>query len=72
MEGDIIVEPPVWLTAREVADLFRVQPNTVYRWTNAGKLACIRTPGGQRRYDEAAVMCLYYAGGTEREPGGVT
>ena len=38
------------LTPREVAAMFRVDPKTVTRWAKAGKLTCIRTLGGIRRY----------------------
>jgi excisionase family DNA binding protein len=38
------------LTADEVARLFRVDPKTVRRWANAGKLPSFRTPGGGHRY----------------------
>jgi excisionase family DNA binding protein len=34
----------------EVARLFRVDPVTVVRWGNTGKLTAIRLPGGHRRY----------------------
>jgi predicted site-specific integrase-resolvase len=34
----------------EVAALFRVDPVTVTRWGNTGKLTAIRLPGGHRRY----------------------
>ena len=50
---------PRLLTPREVADLFRVDPKTVTRWAQAGKLGSIRTLGGHRRYDEQEVMNLY-------------
>ncbi len=40
----------VLLTPAEVAALFRVDPKTVTRWANAGKLSSIRTLGGHRRY----------------------
>ena len=46
------------MTPREVADLFRVDPPTVNRWADAGKLASIRTPGGHRRYRESEVRAL--------------
>jgi excisionase family DNA binding protein len=46
------------LTPSEVAVIFRVSPNTVTRWANAGKLAVIFTPGGTRRYSEAQVLAL--------------
>ena len=46
------------LTPAEVAALFRVDPKTVTRWANAGKLPSIRTLGGHRRYREAEVRAL--------------
>lgn len=42
----------------EVAALFRVDPKTVTRWAKAGKLACVRTLGGHRRYWRAEVDAL--------------
>lgn len=38
------------LTPQEVANLFHVDPKTVTRWADAGKLGAIRTLGGHRRY----------------------
>ena len=38
------------LTPAEVAALFRVDPKTVTRWAKAGRVDCIRTLGGHRRY----------------------
>ncbi|WP_395109839.1 BldC family transcriptional regulator [Actinomadura sp. SCN-SB] len=46
------------LTPAEVANIFRVDPKTVRRWAQAGKLTCIRTLGGHRRYREAEVRAL--------------
>ncbi len=34
------------LTVAEVAAAFRVDPKTVNRWTLAGRLRSVRTPGG--------------------------
>ena len=51
-------EPEPLLTPAEVAQLFRVDPKTVYRWAKAGKLTSIRTLGGHRRYREAEVRAL--------------
>jgi excisionase family DNA binding protein len=34
----------------EVSSKLRVDPRTVRRWANAGRLSYCRTPGGQRRY----------------------
>lgn len=46
------------LTPREVADLFRVRPDTVKRWADAGRIGYARTPGGRRRYREKEVRAL--------------
>lgn len=46
------------LRVREVAEMFAVDPKTVTRWAKEGKLPCIRTPGGHRRYRESAVLAL--------------
>lgn len=48
------------LTPGEVAQIFRVDPKTVTRWANAGKLRYIRTPGGHHRYLESAVQALLH------------
>lgn len=46
------------LTPGEVATLFRVDPKTVGRWAQAGRLPCVRTPGGHRRYRTSDVKAL--------------
>ena len=46
------------LTPGEVAGMFRVDPKTVTRWAQDGKLTSIRTLGGHRRYREAEVRGL--------------
>jgi excisionase family DNA binding protein len=56
------------LTPAEVATLFRVDPKTVTRWAQAGKLTSIRTLGGHRRYREFEVRELL-AGVPEQRPG---
>ena len=38
------------LTPSEVAELFRVNPKTVTRWSRAGKISAVRTLGGHRRF----------------------
>lgn len=38
------------LTPAEVAALFRVDPKTVTRWAQAGKIPSLRTLGGHRRF----------------------
>ena len=52
------VEAEPLLTPQEVAAMFRVDSKTVTRWAKAGKLTCIRTLGGHRRFREAEVRAL--------------
>jgi len=49
---------PQLLAPREVAALFRVDPKTVTRWAQEGKLTAIRTLGGHRRYRADEVYAL--------------
>ena len=50
--------PEPMLTASEVAAVIGVNPKTVTRWAKAGKLPCIRTLGGHRRYRESDIRAL--------------
>ena len=52
------VDAEALLTPAEVAQLFRVDPKTVTRWANTGKLTALRTLGGHRRYRECEVRNL--------------
>ena len=46
------------MTPAEVASMFHVDPKTVTRWAQSGKLSSIRTLGGHRRYRESEVREL--------------
>lgn len=46
------------MTPKQVAAEFMVDPKTVTRWAQAGKLHSIRTLGGHRRYRRSQVMAL--------------
>ncbi len=46
------------LTPGEVATMFKVDPKTVARWVQSGKLSSIRTLGGHRRFRELEVRAL--------------
>lgn len=46
------------LTPGEVATMFRVNPKTVTRWANTGKITAVRTLGGHRRYVENEIRDL--------------
>ena len=39
-----------WLTVGEAAKFIGVSEPTLRKWTDAGKIAVFRTPGGHRRY----------------------
>ncbi len=56
------------LTPGEVAVLFHVDPKTVTRWANTGRLGCIRTLGGHRRFREPEVMELLQIRSPNDEP----
>lgn len=49
---------PSLLTPGEVATMFRVDPKTVTRWANAGKITAVRTLGGHRRFVETEIRGL--------------
>jgi excisionase family DNA binding protein len=44
------------MTPAEVAAVLHVDANTLARWSDAGKLTAIRTPGGHRRYLASEVV----------------
>ncbi|WP_243711362.1 BldC family transcriptional regulator [Actinomadura sp. KC216] len=50
------------MTPSDVAKMFCVDPKTVTRWANDGKLASIRTPGNVRRFSRQQVEYLMYGG----------
>lgn len=61
------------LTPAEVAILFRVDPKTVTRWAETGRLPCLKTPGGHRRFRESHVRELLARSlgqGAHRPPAG--
>jgi len=51
----------ILMTPAEVAALFRVDPKTVTRWADAGKMTAVRTLGGHRRYRRDEVQNLLVA-----------
>jgi len=40
-------------TSSQAAEYLGVSLATIRRWTDAGHVACYRTPGGQRRFSRA-------------------
>lgn len=54
-------DPSDLMTPGEVAVMFRVDPKTVTRWCQMGRISSIRTPGGHRRFFRAEVEELLAA-----------
>lgn len=46
------------LTPAEAASVLGVDANTLARWSRAGRLSAVRTPGGHRRYLASEVARL--------------
>ena len=59
---EVLGETERMMTATEVAAIFRVDPKTVTRWANEGRLDYIRTPGGHRRFLASTVRALLPTG----------
>jgi excisionase family DNA binding protein len=47
-----------FLTTTQAAERLHVHPKTVGRWAREGRLACLRTLGGHRRFDPHKVERL--------------
>lgn len=43
------------LTPGEVATFLRVDPKTVTRWANQGRITRVKTPGGHSRFRESEI-----------------
>jgi excisionase family DNA binding protein len=56
-----------YLTAAEVAALFRVNPTTVARWVSAGRITGVRTPGGRDLRFQASEVRAKLRGGSDGE-----
>jgi molybdopterin-binding protein len=52
----------------QAAELLGVSPDTVRRWTDAGRLPTVRTRGGHRRIDGAALADFAGSLAVERQP----
>lgn len=54
-----------WLSVKDASALLGVDPSTLRRWSDAGKLPVVVTPGGHRRYMEADIRILADEGHTD-------
>jgi len=61
VSGRTVPDAERLLTPAEVAAMFRVDPKTVTRWAQDGRLTSVRTLGGHRRYRESEVLALLRA-----------
>jgi excisionase family DNA binding protein len=52
------LEYPELLTPGEVATALRCDPKTLVIWANTGRIPCIKTPGGHRRYRRTDVEAM--------------
>lgn len=50
-----MAEQSEYLTPGEVARMLHVSPKTVNRWAHEGRIACIVTLGGHRRFNREEV-----------------
>ena len=51
-------ETEAYLTPSQAAGLLQVSPKTVNRWAAAGRVPCIVTLGGHRRFSKKAILAL--------------
>lgn len=49
-------ESEALLTPAQAGAIFGVDPKTITRWAEAGKIPCTRTMGGHRRFKEEDVL----------------
>ena len=56
-----------WLSIHEACALLGVDPSTLRRWSDSGKVPVFRTPGGHRRYAEVDLRRLIGDGPHQRE-----
>ena len=62
-------ESEVMLTPAQVGAIFGVDPKTITRWAEAGKIEFTRTVGGHRRFKEEDVLYLRDHGHKQAEDG---
>ncbi len=58
-----------FLSRKDVSQIFEVSPHTVTRWAKAGKLPCVLSPTGRRRYLRSEVLRLLEGAGAGAAAG---
>lgn len=59
------------ITTPQAAELLGVTPSTVKRWAAEGRLPCLRTPGGHRRFRSGDIARFLQASGGESDDLGL-
>ena len=54
-----------YLTPGQVAQMLGVSPKTVYRWATAGRIPCVVTLGGHRRFRADVIAAVASSMGLE-------
>ncbi len=49
---------PEWLTVGEASRALGVDPDTLRRWSDTGKIAVFQTPGGHRRFTRDSIQAM--------------
>lgn len=55
-------------STRELADLCSVNESTIKRWADSGRLTCIKTPGGHRKFKMQDVLAFLQQHGFDASP----
>ncbi len=56
MKVEFQSRPGHYFSTKEVASMFEVSETTIKRWTNSGKLKCLRSVGGHRKYTSELIL----------------
>jgi excisionase family DNA binding protein len=56
-------EPEEFLRPAEAAELLHVSPQTISRWAKEGRISCVVTLGGHRRFRASEIRALAEANG---------
>jgi putative resolvase len=48
--------PEKLYSLQEACEFLGVSPSTIRRWEKAGKIRCVKTPGGHRRVPESEIQ----------------